>query len=340
MASQDKERPTRRLFAAGGGAAFATIGVVRAPAKAAQFDFKCGSAYTRDDPSSVRLTQMWRAIERESGGRIHTEFFPNGVLGGAPAMLSQLRLGAINFLIIGGGLNGVVPASNICYLGFAYKDADDANRVYDGPVGAYVRNEAATKGMHILRTIWESEMRQVGSNSHPIRNPDDFRGFKIKVLGQVSVDVFKTLGAIPIELPLGEAYTGLQTRLIDGEDSTLDAIYTQRLYEANKYVSLTNHGWGGQWLAVNADSWKSLPPDLQEIIERNNTKYARLNHRDVKLELASIADKLTRLGITINTGVDQAPFRARLRSYYEYWSNAFGPTAWGLLQSSLGYKLL
>ena len=110
------------------------------------------------------------------------------------------------------------------------------------------------------------------------------------------------------------------------------------ILEVEKYVSLTNHEWSGFWLVANGDFWKNLPPDLQNIIERNNTKYTTLERRDTKLLNVSLVDKLTRQGTGI-IRVDQAPFRARLGSYYQDWASTFGPTQWGLLENALGRKL-
>jgi TRAP-type transport system periplasmic protein len=324
---------------AAGAAGLATVAIVRAPAKAAQFEFKCGSQLPLEHPSSVRLTQMWAAIERESGGRLRTQFFPNSLLGSDQAMLSQVREGALQFLSTSpGALAGVVTIAGISDLGYAFKDQAEAVRVMDGPLGGYLRDDAATKGLHVFRTIWGSGMKEIGSNSHPIRTPEDLRGFKIKAVGMIAIDLFKELGASPNPLSLAETYTGLQTRLIDGEDGPLVIIETARFYEVIKYASLTDHAYSALWVMANADVWKSLPPDLQEIVERNNAKYAKLEWRDTDLVAMSVSDKLQRQGVTINR-VDQAPFRTRLRGYYQAWATRFGPRAWGLLESSLGHRL-
>jgi TRAP-type transport system periplasmic protein len=316
-------------------------GRMRAPAKAAQFEFKCGSSATPDQPSSVRLTQMWSAIERESGGRIHTQFFPNSQLGSQAAMLTQLRLGALHFYLINpGDLAAVVPAFDVSFLGFVFKDSAQGFRVMDGPLGTYLRGEAASKGIYTLRAIWDSGMNQIGSSSHPIRSPEDLRGFKIRVVAsKIVADLFRVLAASPTPIALNEVYTALQTKLVDGIAGTLVYFETGRLYEVQKYAALTNHAWTGLRLIANGDVWKRLPSDLQAIVERNNTKYAALERRDTELFTASVGDKLTRQGMIINR-VDQAPFRARLAPYYQEWATAFGPTVWNLLETSLGQKLI
>ena len=296
----------------------------RRPAAGAQFEFKCGSELSADHPSSIRLGQMWAEIEKDSGGRIHTQFFPNSALGAPAAVFGQLRVGAVQFdLISAGNLSAVVPSFDIVNLGFAFRDSDEALRVMDGPLGDYVRNDATTKNLHVMHHAWDVGMIQIGSAAHPVRSVDDLHGFKIRVSeSKIALDLFRALGANPTPVPFNEIYTGLQTRIIDGEASPMLAIETMKFFEVQKYISMTNHAWGAEFLVANGDTWKSLPPDLQQLVERSHTKYAIMGRRDAKTASDSLRATLTRQGTQFND-VDQAPFRAALGSYYQNWSSVF-----------------
>jgi TRAP-type transport system periplasmic protein len=333
--------PSRRGFVTTGAAAIAAITCVKAPARPAQFEFKCATSLPLDHPIVTRGRQMWAAVERDSNGRIHTQFFPNSQLGGDAALLSQLRLGAVNFQFIApSNFASVVPAVDISNIGFVFRDGEEAVRVNDGPLGAYLAREISAKGLYAFREMWASGMLQVGSNPRPIRVPADLTGFKIRIPdSKIYVDLFKELGATPIPLSLSELYTGLQTKVVDGEALALSTIESGKYFEVNKYVSITNHGWSGLWLIANGDTWKTIPQDLQAIIERNNARFALQERREIETLGLSLAAKLAGQGVMINQ-VDQAPFRQRLRSYYSNWANTFGATAWGLLQTSLGHTLV
>jgi TRAP-type transport system periplasmic protein len=333
-------RAARRAFIGAGAAAFVAFPSLRTTVRAAQFEFKAADHLAISHPLSVRATQMWAAVEKESGGRIRTQFFPAGQLGSNQAQFAQLRVGALNFLLLNpGDIASVIPAAGISLLGFAFKNADESLRVHDGALGEYVRKETAAKGVVTLRTIWDSGMIQISVSSHPIRTPEDLRDLKIRVnASKITLDLFRTLGASATSQFDNELYTALQTHLVDGEEGPLNTIQASRYYEVQKYISMTNHQWQGAWMIANADTWKSLPPDLQELIERINTRYAMLERRDSKLVNASVADMLAREGPIINL-VDQTPFRTRLGPYYESWATAFGSTEWGILQSALGRKL-
>jgi TRAP-type transport system periplasmic protein len=332
-------RPSRRSFAIGSVAALSGIAAVKGRAKAAQFEFKCGSNAAPAHPIAIYPTQMWPALERESGGRIHVQYFPNSQLGGDAAMFTQLREGAIQlFLISPANLAAVIPVGGISNLGFAYNDADQAAHVMDGPLGAYIRAETAAQGLYLFRSQWGSGMKELTSSSHPVRRPEDLHGFRLRSEGRIEIDLFRTLGASPTTLSAGEMYTSLQTKIIDGIGAPLVAIEAFKAYEVQKYISLTHHIWSGVWLIANGDAWKSLPPDLQQTFERVNTRYAGIERGASKTLTAAMADKLVSQGMTINS-VDQAPFRRLLGSYYDSFAAEFGPTAWSLLQSSLGRKL-
>jgi TRAP-type transport system periplasmic protein len=252
-----------------------------------------------------------------------------------------VRVGAIAFgLISAATISSIVPIVDVGNLGFAFRDEAEALRVMDGPLGAYLRTEIATKGVYPFSTVWNSGMFAIGANPHAIRVPDDLHGLKIRVSdSRITADFFKELGASPTPLPMPQVYSALQTKLIDGEAAPIGTIATSRLFEVNKYISQTNHGWSHIMLLANPDVIKSLPPDIAAIIERNARKYALLERRDTQLLNASVAEKLVRQGVLFNR-VDQAPFRNRLGTYYGSWAVTFGPTVWGLLERSVGRKLV
>lgn len=102
-----------------------------------------------------------------------------------------------------------------------------------------------------------------------------------------------------------------------------------------KYLSLTNHRWGGLTMAMNLDAWNALDSNMQGVVERNAHKHAKLANNDGRLLDKSLADKLRRQGMTVNT-VDTAPMRARLASYCARWKKELGTTVWTLLEDKVG----
>ncbi|MBD5654393.1 MAG: TRAP transporter substrate-binding protein [Candidatus Eremiobacteraeota bacterium] len=330
---------SRSRFVAGSAAAFASIAFVKAPAKAAEFSYKFASNLTADHPLNVQMQQCWDAVRRETGGKLDVAMYPNNQLGGDTAALTQLRSGALQFFTLDGGiLQGVVPVAAIQGIGFAFKNSDEAFRAFDGSLGDYVRKEINAKGLYVHSKMWENGMRQITSRTKPIRTADDLNAFKIRTPpGALWVDLFKSFGASPTAINFSEVYTALQTKVVDGQENPFAVIDTSRLYEVQKYLSVTNHMWSAYHLLGNMEAYNALPKDVQASVERNLTKYALAQRRDTALRNLSVADKLARRGMTINKA-DTSGFRTKLTSsgFYKKWKESFGSEAWDLLESHAG----
>jgi tripartite ATP-independent transporter DctP family solute receptor len=328
---------TRRVFLTSSAAAFASIGIVRTPARAADFSYKAGTNQPVDHPLSVAMKDLWDTVRTETNGRLDVATFPNNQLGGDTAMMQQLRSGALHFMTLDGGiLQAVVPVAGIAGIGFAFKDSAQAFAAFDGKLGAYVRDQIAQKGLFAFDLIWENGMRNVTSSTRPIHTAADLTGFKIRTPnGRLYLDLFTALGAAPTPLNFSELYTALQTHVVDGQENPLLNIEFARFYEVQKYLSMTSHMWSGYWLLANGDVWKGLPPELQAIVVKNARLTAQRQRAAVVKYNDTLAGKLSSQGMLINQ-VDRDGMRAKLGDFYKHWHAEFGDQAWTLLEQYAG----
>lgn len=330
---------TRSEFIAGSAAAFASIAFVRSPARAADFTFKWGHATQLNHPLHVNAVRVKNEVLARSKGRLRIEIYPNNVLGGDPAMLTQVRSGAMQLYAGYGGIfASVAPLAGIEGVGFAFKNQAQALAAFDGPLGALVRKQMDEKGPFVtFERPWVNGFRQITTSTKPIRTVADLEGLKIRTPPtKIWVDMFKTLGAAPTPIAASEMYTALQTHVVDAQENPFTILETYRLFEVQKYISVTNHMWSNFWLVANADAYKSLPPDLQTILRDALNKYALTNRREMEISNASLAEKMVRVYRMQLNGVDTAPFRAKLKPFYASERADFGDTAWGLLETSVG----
>jgi len=332
-------KSSRAAFITSSAAAFATIGIVKAPARAAQFTGKAGTNQPPDHPLSLAMRDLWDAVRKETNGRVDVTVFPNNQLGGDTAMMTQLRAGALQVMTLDGGiLEAVVPAAAIQSVGFAFKDSTEAFRAFDGKLGAYVRGEIAAKGVHVFDKIWENGMRQITSSTKQVKNVEDLAGFKMRTPNsKEALGLFKDLGASPTPMNFSELYTALQTRVVDGQENPLANIEFSRFYEVQKYLTMSAHMWGGYWLLANADWWKSFPADVQAIIVKNASIYTDRQRSDVMKLNDSLVGKLRSQGMTVNTP-DRASMQKKLAAsgYYKTTRDEFGAQAWSLLEQYTG----
>ena len=328
---------SRGRFVVASAATLASIAFIKEPAKAAQFDYKMAHNLPVSHPLHIRNVECWKQVEQESKGRLKVQVVPNNILGGDTQVLSQLRVGGVQFFTLSGGiLTSLVPVAAIQGVGFAFKDSKTVFEAMDGDVGKMVQKETDSKGLIAFDRIWENGFRQITSSTHPITKVEDLENFKIRTPpGRLWIDLFKTLGASPTPINLAEAYTALQTKVVDGQENPYAVIETTKFYEVQKYLSVTNHMWDGYWLLGNKEAFNALPPDIQEIVKRNTTKYALLERGDVSRLNASLADKLGRRGLIVNKA-DTSGFHKRLGPFYTKWKGEFGDVAWATLEKYSG----
>jgi TRAP-type transport system periplasmic protein len=331
----------RRLLAGCASTAFA--GAIAAPfvarAQQAQWSYKYANNLPDAHPMNVRARDMAKAIKEETGGRFDLQIFPSSQLGSDTDTLSQIRSGGVEFFTLSGLiLSTLVPAASINGLGFAFPSYDAVWKAMDGDLGAYVRAQIAKSGLIAMDKIWDNGFRQTTTSTKPIVKPDDFKGMKLRVPpSPLWTSMFKALDASPASINFNEVYSALQTKIVDGQENPLAIISTAKLYEVQKYCSLTNHMWDGFWFLANARAWETLPADVRGIVAKN-INIAGLKEREDVAELnATLQQSLAAKGLVFNRP-DPAPFRDKLRSagFYTEWKAKYGDEAWGLLEKSAG----
>lgn len=156
-------------------------------------------------------------------------------------------------------------------------------------------------------------------------------------LAPLWTSLFKAFGASPISVNFSETYAALQTRLADGQENPLAVIDTAKLYEVQKYLSVTNHMWDGFWFLANRRAFEALPADAQEIVRREFNRSALAQREDVAKLNATLEGALRQKGLEFIT-TDPAAFRTRLKQagFYAEWRQKYGPETWGVLESAVG----
>jgi tripartite ATP-independent transporter DctP family solute receptor len=332
----------RRKFLHAGTAAaggMAALGILTRRGDAAEFTWRYANNNVVQHPMNIRLREAVERIREQSGGRVEIQVFPNSQLGGDTDMLSQLRTGAIQMFNLSGLiLSTFVPLASINGIGFAFKDYDQVWSAMDGALGAFIRAAVARSGLYAFGAMWDNGYRQITSSTHPINAPDDLKGFKIRVpVSPLWTSMFKAFGAAPASININEAYSAMQTRIVEGQENPLALIDLYKFYEVQKFVSVTNHMWDGFWTLANGRVWGALPKDLQDIVERNLNAAAKLEREDVRALNASLQGALTGKGMAFNA-TDPQIFRAALRGagFYAEWKEKYGAEAWAVLESQVG----
>jgi len=274
-------------------------------------------------PSNVRIREAVEAIKKDTNGKVDIQVFPNNQLGGDTDMLSQVRSGAIDIFPLSGLiLQTLVPVAGINGL----------------ELGAHVRAAVGKVNLHVFDRCLDNGYRNITSSTRPINTAADLKGFKIRVpVSPLWTSMFKALEASPASINFSEVYSALQTKVVEGQENPLAIIATARLYEVQKYCSMTNHVWDAYWILGNRKAVERLPKDIQEIVFREFDKSANDERADIAVLSKSLRGDLQAKGLQF-IEPDKKAFKAALAktTFYKDWRGKFGEDAWKLLEESAG----
>lgn len=306
---------------------------------AGKFSMKIAISIPDSHPTTAALKAACAEILKESNGRLAIDVYPNGQLGSDTDTVSQVRSGAIDFVCTANSIWGnLVPVASINLVAFAFADYATVWKAMDGDLGAHIRGSFDRFGLVPVGKPFDHGFRQLTNSTKPITSPKDVVGMKIRVpASAIMTSLFKGLDASPATVPIGELYTALQTKVVDGQENALPTIDATKLYEVQKYCSYTSHNWDCFALVGNKRSWAALPDDLRALATRV-LDAAALKQRTAHEALnASLEAKLKGAGMQFNA-VDGKPFREVLQKagYYADWQKKFGPEAWALLEKYSG----
>jgi TRAP-type transport system periplasmic protein len=327
-------------------AASAVLGGIGAPlvarAQAAEFTYKYANNLPDAHPMNARAKEMSAAIKAETNGRFDLQIFPNNQLGSDTDMLSQVRSGGVEFFTLSPLiLSTLVPNASVSGIGFAFPDYATVWKAMDGELGAYVRGQIGKANLVVMDKIWDNGFRQITSSSKPIQSPADLKGFKIRVpVSPLWTSMFTAFESAPTSINFAEVYTALQTKAVDGQENPLAIISTAKLFEVQKFCSMTNHMWDGFWFLANRRAWERLPEDLRAVVSKHLNAAAVSEREDVAKLNATLKEELAAKGMTINEP-QTAPFREALRKagFYAEWKKKYGDEAWAILEKAVGSSL-
>jgi tripartite ATP-independent transporter DctP family solute receptor len=325
-----------------GAASAALVTGFGARAQSAEFTYKYANNLPVTHPMNLRAKEAADRIKQETKGRVEIQIFPNNQLGSDTDMLSQVRSGGVEFFTLSPLiLSTLVPNASISGIGFAFPNYDAVWKVMDGELGAYVRGQISKANLVVMDKIWDNGFRQITSSNKPIQTPEDLKGFKIRVpVSPLWTSMFTAFGSSPASINFAEVYTALQTKIVDGQENPLAIISTAKLFEVQKFCSMTNHMWDGFWFLANRRAWDRLPEDLRTIVAKHLNEAAVAERADVAKLNASVKDDLVSKGMAFNDP-EAGPFREALRKagFYAEWKKKYGDEAWAILEKSVGSSL-
>jgi C4-dicarboxylate-binding protein DctP len=231
-----------------------------------------------DTPKGKGAQKFKELAEAATKGRVKVEIYPNSQLYKDKEELEALQLGSVQMLAPSLSKFGPlgVKEFEVYDLPYILPSKAALERVNDGPVGKALLKKLEAKGIVGL-AFWDNGFKEMTANK-PLRTPADFKGTKMRIQSSKVLDAqMRALGANPQVLAFSEVYQAMQTGVVDGSENTPSNIYTQKVHEVQKHLTVSDHGYIGYAVIVNKKFWDALPADVRTALDgamKESTKYA------------------------------------------------------------------
>ncbi len=222
-----------------------------------------------DTPKGLAVLKFKEFAEKRSNGRVEVQVYPNSQLYKDKEEIEALQLGAVQMLAPSLSKFGPLGTREfeVFDVPYIFPDKTTLYRVMDGKIGSDLFAKLESKGIRGF-AFWDNGYKQFHANK-AIKTVADLKGLKLRIQSSKVLDAqMRDIGASPQVLAFGEVYTALQTGTVDGGENTLSNIFTQKMYEVQKHITLSNHGYIGYGVIVNKKFWDSLPADLRVQLEQ------------------------------------------------------------------------
>ena len=250
-----------------------------AVAQAQVITLKFSHVVAADTPKGKAAERFKQLAEAATKGRVKVELYPNSQLYRDGDELEALQRGAVQMLAPSVSKFGPLGVRDfeVFDLPYLLPDVESVHRVTDGDIGQKLFAKLDAKGIKGL-AYWDNGFKQYSAN-RPLRKLADFRGMKLRVQSsKVLAASVRQLGGVPQVMAFSEVYTALQQGVVDGGENSVSNIYTQKMHEVQKHLTISDHGYLTYAVIVNRKFWEGLPADIRSALEgamKDATRYER-----------------------------------------------------------------
>ncbi len=256
------------------------VGLTSTLAQADPIVIKFSHVVSPETPKGRAALRFKEVLERRANGRVKVEVYPNSTLYKDGDEMDALLAG--NAHIIAPSLSKFSPLGitefEVFDLPYIFPSKSMLRRITDGPIGLELLKKLEPKGVQGL-AFWDNGFKVMSAN-RPLKKPADFKALKMRIQASKVLDAqMRALGAIPVPMGLKDAVEAIKGGTVDGTENPPSNLYSQKMYEHQKYVTVSNHGYLGYAVIANKKFWDGLPPDIRVYMKLamiDATRYANL----------------------------------------------------------------
>ena len=279
-------------------------------------------------PKGKAAEKFKELAEKYTDNKVKVEVYPNSTLYKDKEELEALQLGAVQMLAPSNSKFGPIGIKEfeVFDLPYILPNRVALRKVTDGELGKRLLKLLEPKGM-IGLAYWDNGFKEMTANK-PLRTPDDFKGLKFRIQSSKVLEAqFRALGATPQVMGFDAVYQALQTGVVDGQENTTSNIYTQKMHEVQKYMTMTNNGYIGYVVVVNKKFWDGLPADIRGKLEKamhDATVYGNETSKSENEEALEAIKKAGTTQIVTPTAAENEAMRKAMLPVYSEMATRLG----------------
>jgi tripartite ATP-independent transporter DctP family solute receptor len=295
-------------------AAALTLGAA-APALA-QTELKLGHVGEPGSIFQIASDEYAKRVNEKLAGKVKIVTYGSSQLGGDKEMIQKLKLGTIDMAVPSTVMSSEVDQFGIFELPYMVKDRAHMAKIEKEVFWPSLAPLAEKKGLKVI-AVWENGYRHITNNKKPVKVPDDLKGFKLRVPeGKWRVKMFQEYGANPSPMKFSELFTALQTGVMDGQENPFTQIYSAKLQEVQKYLSLSGHVYTPAYVMVGKNKYEKLPADVRKVLEDTARETQAFVYQTAIRQETELLEKLKAAGMQVNE-VDKDAFIKASAGIYE-----------------------
>jgi TRAP-type transport system periplasmic protein len=280
-------------------------------------ELKLGHFAAENHEGNLAAKMFAEGVEKRSGGKVKVIIYANNALGSPPEVLEQNVLGAVDMsLPTQGQLGKYSKKFNCVMLPFAYKDYAQADKVLDGPFVKWATPDLEKAGL-IFLSNWEWGFRNLTNSKRPVNTPADVKGLKVRTPPELPTQAaIEALGGIVQTINFNELSMALKQGVVDGQENPIAVIYSNKLYETQKYLTMTGHNYNTMVHVISKKSWDKLSAEQKKIVKEESVKAGKFMKKTLRDAEASQIESLKKNGMQV-IYPNKAPFKALMKPAYE-----------------------
>ena len=298
---------------------------------------KFGDIYAESHSNSKGAFKFAELVSQKTKGQVKIDVFVDSKLGNEREMAESVVAGSID--IVASGLSGIgrfIQPIHTLELPYIYRDLEHMNRVAEA-LAPDVDKILRRSGLRNLGFFYLGPRSIAGKR--PIRSLEDMKGLRLRVPETpLYVGMARALGATPTPVAFPEAYTSLQTGVVEAAEGGPDTLWSTKWYEPAKNISLTEHIWHFRYLAINEKSFQKLSSAQQQALQEAGKEASVYQLGLLKEFNKESLDKMRAAGATIVTIADTRPFAKALEKFNREYAEKLGPEAVALLEKAMSVK--